>query len=291
MLPKLKLLYLPLVLFSTGYIIIYSLFDWIVFIYPGSLSDNNVIEISAAVALVWIPAIFILWPRIKLLDVKVEPGLRTFDHPFYFFIVVLLVLAPTIFAQKYLIIASQKLIHVQNIQEVKKSDITQYYQIKNWSFDRKIIGTSFEMTPLKHDDLDLYVYIVSPFMINSPFNNLLSKKWLGIKYHKQISNLLTEEEKKEEIENFKKTAYAEYSSQGLNGISYMAQLGKNIDRSAYLDAISQVSNAGAPIIIEGEREIFDTRNDGNLVAAISTYILGLLIWFGIVRSAELKGTV
>lgn len=117
------------------------------------------------------------------------------------------------------------------------------------------------------------------------------KAWLSISYHKQISNRLSDEEKKEEYHAFYRETLEEFRKKNLRSFTYLIRVGNNKKRDGYVEALKKVifrNRAEDPAILEGVYEPFENRNGNKLLWVFLSFIIGSVIWLMMLLLAPFK---
>jgi rhomboid protease GluP len=118
------------------------------------------------------------------------------------------------------------------------------------------------------------------------------KAWLCMRYNKQISNRLSDEEKKEEYHKFYRTSLEDFNENNLRSFSYLSRVGNNKRRDGYADAIKKVVFMHAvaePAILEGIYEPYEYRNGEKLLWVFLTFLIGSVIWIAMLLYAPFEG--
>ena len=174
---KFRYIYVPFLLISVGFIITYTLLNWLLVIKTEILSiDSAYVEFGGAFVLPWIPVLIWLRPRMRIL--------RLSDGSFVRLIfATLAIAAPTMVAQHYIGKAAGGITHLEHVDQIDSVEKTRYYTFENISIDTSIYEMESRSEPRGKDDteLNIAVYSVFPF-INPGGDSDASKNyhWLGV---------------------------------------------------------------------------------------------------------------
>ncbi len=279
---KIKLIFFPCVILSTGFVLVYTFLNWLLIIKLNLFSLNdNVIEFFIPLVLVITLVIIFLNPRIKLLEFYKGNG----NYPFlYNMVAVLVVLIPTICAQTYITKATGKITHLNNISEISKYALTKYYTINTYSIDKHNIGFSnaFGVSGKHNEYFNMSIYATLP--IRTDRDDTTNKKcycWLGVEYSEQISNSIRPELKDTAYRDFAKECQRKFDTSNFGKFIYLERVGNSDDKDDYLKAINQSSYflSKSEDVLIGINEPFENRIKGSFNGMVYSYFIGLLFWF------------
>jgi len=272
---KIKLIYIPFLLLSLGFIVIYTFLHWFLILKLQLFEiDEDIINYLIPFSVVWIPFVVIFKKRIKLLNLRwSKQGI----DPLRISIAALATLIATSFAQDYIRTAAGELSQLNSVEQIDKTHLTKYYQfdkiylVKKW---REIYWFS-DVEGKQMQYLDFDGYFVTP-ILSSPAdtNKVYFSTWYAIKYHKRISNNLLKPEKDKEWQEFKTHSVEEFDHANLYKPIYFKRLGANLDQKRFLETIqfrNDYDHSLTPIILEPVDEAFELRNNDNLQSIIIFY--------------------
>ena len=108
-------------------------------------------------------------------------------------------------SQAYLTTATGKLQTLSTINDIDKVEKSRYYKLTNFAVAPYYAGayTAFRTSGKYNQYLNFNVFFVTPILSDTaePINSI-PKHWYGIKYHEQISNKISNEEKNEKYKTF-----------------------------------------------------------------------------------------
>lgn len=279
---KLKLIFAPFLITMLSFCIIYTFLNWLLFIKFQLFSVKEMI-IDFVIPLIFpaIPIIFYLHKRLNILNLKAKNG-KTYTD-FYIFILWLSISVPTIIAQNYLKTATGKLTQVENVSAISKQEQTKYYDIKRLFIDKSKASsyTLFEVSG-KHDtDFNMTIYVVAPVFDkkNNASTATNCKYWLGIKYHNQVSNSISDSRKESEYQTFANFSETEFNRTDLSDFIYLERVGNSETGDGYKKALkncTKLNTEGATIFIS-HKEPFENKNGNSFLWFIGTLLGGIII--------------
>jgi rhomboid protease GluP len=281
-LQKLKLLFIPFLISSIGFCLIYTFLNWLLFLKLQLFSVKEIIvDFGIPFILPAIPILFYLRPRLKLLNLQKKKGGTYSD--FYMFILWLAIAIPAVIAQSYIKKATGKLSQVEYVSQISKQEQTKYYKIKRFYLDKTDIGfhTSFEVSGKNNTDFNMSLFIVLPiFDKKNNTSDPSCKYWLGVKYDERISNRLDEKEKEDRYEQFLKESQDDFNRKNLNDFVYLERVGNSENGDGYNEALKECSkfNSEGSSIFISNNEPFENRNGNTFAWFIGSLLIGTIVW-------------
>lgn len=288
-LEKFKLIYLPFLAITIGFILIYTFLHWLLFI------KLELFSIKEMFLNLWLPGglpcillYFLLRPRIKLLKFKDDNKSFLFQ-----FLAVIIIAIPTIIAQEYLITATGKLTPIKTISEIQKHQKTKYYTLQKFYIDKKNIGVlnTSDLSGKNNEYFNMLIYVAMPILEKvKDTSKSECKYWLGKRYSSQISNRLSNSEKQVRFKEFAATIEQEFKHTDFNQFSYLELVGNTDEHDNFNDAIEQNTqyDLHKPILLEAHQEPFKNRNGKKLTWFFGILGGGLLVWLGILFFIKLQ---
>ena len=279
---KLKLIYLPILFTAGGYCVLYVFLNWLLFIKLHLFSEYEfVIDVIFSTVISWIPIIFYLKRRIKLLDIKKDESV---DKVFNLMILIWLpVMFITVVSQNYLVRTTGKLTQLENINQITFQPSTLYYSLKTYYIDKSNIGikTTFEETGKLSQFLDMKIYVTMP-ILESPKDSINSNclAWLGTVYKEQISNKLDQNEKEQKYQNFYCQSLRKFSNTDFNNFVYLRGIGNSKDEDCFNQAVMESSkhNGNFNRVFLSVNEPFADRTGNTLIWLMIGFVLSALLW-------------
>src|SRR5690349_17419906 len=100
---KLRIIYVPFLLITVGFILVYTLLHWLLFIKAAIPLKEDIVRFWLPFGLPIIPILIWLRPRLKLLSFKNDNASFAYQ-----FLALIAIAIPTIIAQEYLVAATGK---------------------------------------------------------------------------------------------------------------------------------------------------------------------------------------
>ncbi|MCL8535598.1 rhomboid family intramembrane serine protease [Chryseobacterium gallinarum] len=276
---KLKFIFKPFVIIATGFIITYTFLHWLLFIKAGIPLKEEILNFWLPFGLPWIPVFIWLRPRIKLLQFKNDNG-----SFFYQLIACIAIAIPTIIAQEYLITATGKLTQLDNISQILQHDKTKYYSIKNYYIDKEhiVVQNTATVTGKNNQNFNMLIYVAIPILENdTQVGSHNNKFWLGKKYHEQISNSLSDQEKEAKYKIFTEKSQKEFENTDFRKFTYLEVIGNTEDHDEFNNALKQLKQNSTEenLVFVAKTEPFEARNGKKLPWILGTFGMGLLVYF------------
>ncbi|MDJ1500688.1 rhomboid family intramembrane serine protease [Xanthocytophaga agilis] len=269
-LKKLKLIYVPYLIISIAFIVLYSLITWLLF-YKFSVFSirEDILQIWLPLALPWILILIWLSRRIRLLVLTGANG----NKPFLYQLVVWGTMAiPAIITQNYLESASGDLLQLDNIHEIVQREPVKYYTLKHFYIDKRnaTARPDFVVSGKYNEDLNMHFYVAVPILKDQADTmNGTCYGWLGREYSKRISNRLDSKEKEESYKAFALQTEKNFEQEDLTQFVYLNKVGNSEAGAVYREAIKSSTrfiHNDSPVFIPVNAP-FEQRN-GNTFAWI-----------------------
>jgi rhomboid protease GluP len=270
-----------------GTVIGVSFIRWVLCIqFPVLDLKEEVWNLWIPLILPWIPILIWLRPRLRVLTFKKETDNR---RVLFQFISWGIMTAMLFASQGYLTTATGKLESIKNIQQIDKAELARYYKIDKFAVAPNFGGsyTDFRTSGKYYQDLNFDVFFVTP-ILNDTSERLDSKPkyWYGVKYHKQISNKISNEEKEQKYQDFYNECIQKMNNYNFYSLDHFERKHNSDDLQNFLKAIEARTkqNSNEYIVLVPISENYESRN-GNKFAWIFgafgigiTVFLLLLIW-------------
>lgn len=275
-----------------GLIVIYTFFNWLIFVELELFTlheniRNIALPILFSVILVW----FVLKLKLKKFSLKTDQ--RSDPKMLFFLPFVLAIYIPTWLAQDFMETAMGKLTVLDSIAQIKNKPLTKYYKLRNkyfyngqgdpcYFFDTYTSGkynSNFNM------ELDVAVPMYAnykSFWKGEPI------AWLGYRYQKSISNRLDPMDKRAEMKRFEAAALNEFLGQDIFDSVYLEQISTPGIKSAILKSGYQINEP----ILKAINKPFEERNDNHLfwlliVSAIGFVVILIIIFMARIDEEQL----
>lgn len=289
---KLKIIYLPFLMFSISFILLYTFFHWLFLIKLNTLSVKvDVVEFFAPFILICLLIYIWLKPRINTLKVYNSSN----GTGLYLVIVIFSILAPTVFAQKYLVKATGKLTHLESINSINNFEQTKYYSLKNYFIDKKNVGilTDCNVSGKNSSQFNMNIYLVLPiFESASDTTQSNCNTWIGMEYSKTISNHLGRNEKEEKFQNFCNESETDFNNKDIQQFVYLDRIGNTNSAEFFDEAISNCPKYESihPQFFFAINEPFENRYGNNLAWIFGSFGIGATIWLIILLLVKFDDT-
>ena len=277
---KLKLIYLPILLTAVGYCVLYTFLHWLLFIKLHLFSVKEIyINFIIPFTIIWIPILFYLKRRIKLLDIK-KKGDRVFGFLFIIWVPIALI---TMFAQPYIVKATGKLTQLENIYQITNHQSTKYYTLKSYFIDKNNIGvqTAYKVIGKHNENLIMNIYVVMPiFKSQKDTLNSYCLAWLGTNLGTTISNDLDQNEKEKIFTEFYYNSMMKFRNMDFNKFVYLDRVGNSEEGDSFKQAVLKSSkyNGNFNQVFSSVNEPFAERNGNTLTWLVGGFVLSALIW-------------
>lgn len=241
---------------------------WLLTIRYEILDINEEIwDFVLPITLPWIPILIWLRPRMRILRFKNEDS----NGSFYLQLISALIITVSLMiTQSYLTTAMGKLEVISNIQQIESVSKARYYKLINFSVDPSFAGVSANVTVTGkyNENLNLELFIGIPFLPEAKsFNEKEYKYWYGVKFKKQISNKLNDEEKEKLYTDFYEESMAIMEQYDYHSLDHFERTPTSDDKKYFLQAIESSIKRKPDesyIILEPIPEKFESKNEGKL---------------------------
>ncbi|MES2275486.1 MAG: hypothetical protein V4592_05660 [Bacteroidota bacterium] len=268
---KFKLIFLRFLIIQAAFIVVYSFFNWYVFMQRDWLHlHQDVADFAIPGVLAFIPVIVFLLPRLRLLDFSQKKG----KNPIAGGVIIAFfaTAVTTLTLQNYLLTATGKLTSLQNIGQINQLPKTKYYTIKqhyadikdNYVYDNRYVSGKGN-TRLNFD-----AYIVFPIYNSVTDTAQIHRRfphvWLGVCYSKTISNRISQTEKEQAYTEFKANTMANFMSRSADDFVYLDRLGKSQRSGSYKRALGlfDSDDSASLMFFEAHNQPFANRNGNKL---------------------------
>lgn len=237
---KLRLIYLPFLILLISFVCLYTFLNWLLVIKLHLFSFKAIIiNFGIPFAIVWIPILIWLRPRIRLLDLKGEKN----DYYFLYQILIWLAIsAPTIIAQEFLGTATGKLTKLENVYQINSTEPTKYYSFKNYFIDKNDVGVhTFFSVSGKHDEnFNMEIFVAMPiFEMENDTIKPSSPAWLGVVFYDQMSNSTDDTIKDRRYKEFAEKTQREFDNSTFRNFTYLEKIENDDDQENYHEALKK----------------------------------------------------
>jgi hypothetical protein len=274
---KLKIIVVPFILISIGFLMIYSSFYWFVFIRLKLVDLNDdifglYVPICISTVLIW----FFFRKRLQLLDMTAK------HREFTLIVSWVLLVTPVITFLFYLDRQTAEITHLKNADEILNNRPTMYYSIDNSFQHKNKTGMYVTEAPVgRGNEIGVGCYFVCP-LTNTNDNIYKSDIWIGIMFGDQFSNRVLDDKERQakQISTFIDSSITRYTNYNFK-TTFLKRLSKSSERDSYLKAIKQ-SNIPFDdenlIILREETGDYKSRAGTSLWWTIFTLITSNVVW-------------
>lgn len=288
---KLRLIYGPYLLVTIGFITVYTLLHWAIFIKADLFHlKEDVTKFWLPLSLPWIPILIWLRPRINLLHFKKEEG--GFAHQM---LIWLATAAPAIVAQEYMTTATGKLTALETITQFDHGAPTKYYTLKRCYVDKTNAGVvkTASVSGRRNKDLKLLIYIALPVLnVVSDTANVECSYFIGKKYSKTVRKNLSEEEEEAVFESFEAQSQLDFDTSNFQQFVYLEKMAYSDDLEKFDQALrkSKYVRYKDPIVFTARQEPFENRNGKSLGWMFLSFGIGALLYLVILFFSKFDET-
>ncbi|MGX5689429.1 rhomboid family intramembrane serine protease [Arcticibacter tournemirensis] len=161
---KFRLIFLPFLIISIGFISLYSLFNYL-FYQTGLLNWNiDLVTLWLPLFLPWIPILIWLRPRINLLSLKRKKG-KDLDT-LYYLVAWAAMFTPTIIAQEYIEDTTGTLSALTSVEQIANAPAAKFYTLKEYYIDKKNPGIKHysELSGKHNEHLNFTIFVACPIL-------------------------------------------------------------------------------------------------------------------------------
>jgi hypothetical protein len=284
---KLKIIVVPFILISIGFLMIYSSFYWFVFIRLKLVDLNDdifvlYVPISISIVLIW----FFFRKRLQLLDTTTK------HREFTLLVSWVLLVTPVITFLFYLDRQTAEITHLKNADEILNNRPTMYYSIDNSFQHKNKTGMYVTEAPVgRGNEIGVGCYFVCP-LTNTNDNIYKSDIWIGIMFGDQFSNRVLDDKERQakQISTFIDSSITRYNNYNFK-TTFLKRLSKSGERDSYLKAIKQTNisfDNENLIILREETGDYKSRAGTSLWWAIFTLITSNVVWILLTIFIRLK---
>jgi len=290
-LTRIRLVYLPFLLATVLFVLVYSFLDWLFLLQLGVPLNEELVHYWLPLLLPWIVIFLWLGPGLKVLAIKDKED----KLPFLYRLVLGFAIAvPTIIAQEYISTATGSLTALNTVNQIDSKQHSRYYTFDRYFVDktRCLFYQKAVTSGRSNETLIFYTYCACPILKDGGVNGAFASPpaaWLCFKFSKSVSNNKSEVAKDEDYKQFQSDWADEFKLKDVSSFTYFDRIGHNDNRLGYLKAVEQDKYAGAhPVILEGSTRPFNDRNGKSLMWVFLSFGIGAAVWFLMIIIPRLK---
>ena len=288
---RIRLVYLPFLVASSLFLLVYSFLDWLFVLQLGVPLNEELAHYWLPVLLPWVIIFFWLGPKLKVLAIQDKRD----KVPFLYRMVLWFAIAiPTVIAQEYISTATGSLTSLNTVYQIDSKHTSRYYTFGHYFVDKTncLFYHKAVTSGRSNENLIFYTYCACPILKDSVINDTITNRpaaWLCFEFSKSISNNESDTAKEEAYKQFQSDWTVKFNLKDVSSFTYFDRIGHNDNRLGYLKAIEQDKYAKAdPVILEGSNQSFDDRNGESLMWVFLSFGIGAAIWFMMIIIPRLK---
>lgn len=275
---KIKLVFLPVIAISILCIALYTFVHWLLFIQLETFQINSEYRsVGGAIGMAGLVSYTLIRNRFKLLQLERKKQGNYID--FYSFLSFIILTAPIVMTQKLMISAAGNIEQIDKVNDIDNNNLKEYYRINQAEIDHDdyFVFTHYESKSRgsKKTMISSYVfpiYSITDTIVNHPV------AWFGCQFKKTISKKLKGEQLDQIYEEFLDETYLKTQRIDLSAFNYLSVVEPSEKREEYLRAVQNHSKYKYDLILEGEMEEFETRNNST-IANLKLVSIGVFFVF------------
>lgn len=281
---KLRYIFLPLLALAGATVGSYSILNWLLVARNDLLPlDEDVVAYWLPLAVSWILVIVLIQPRLSVLKPDKKGNLSVFYH----FAAVAMVAVPTMVAQGYVRTATGDITHSKLASDISSGPDTKYYSIDQICIasGKALIDPVVRTSSKRNETLDFDEYVVVPICAQGATEPGLRSVWIGLKFHKSLSNSLGQTEKKAEYATFLRRSESALREENPKSFLYLERLGRNSDRKGFAAALRRAGvdvQSPSSIVLIPHTEPFEERTGDRLGWTFGSFAIGTIGWLALV---------
>lgn len=203
----------------------------------------------------------------------------------FYFISVLLIIAPIMVFQKYLAVELGDLKKVSNPMEIKKDKFYKFYEFTDYYID--LHNYDYLNRKSSHrNEYNITSYFVAPIKTKQSDKN--KSVWFCVKYNENVSNRLFDDKDKQENEIeylFKKNRDIFLNNRDYNKIKFFSRINNSDDYNYFSEIVMNNSHNKDIILLQPEYENFSDRSTTLFTWSIALILVSNFTLFFIMISA------
>jgi rhomboid protease GluP len=236
-LPKVKLIFLPFLILSVGFLIGYSLLRYLVDVQLHLPVKDYMLNLAVPLILPCLLSAIFLRKRVRLLDLK---GERQDGYFPYVLFAGIFAAIPTLVAQFYIEKAAYNLNELENPAAIAAAPPDKYYHFAQYSVDsvwpQGGFASHLDYNWGKHD-ITFRNYCVIPFDQTRSDAKATSRVWYVKEYKKTVSEVEFDEDRNGALNEFLKQSNAEFRHHDFTQATYFEDLPSSTERDGFTEAI------------------------------------------------------
>lgn len=248
----------------------------------------------------WIPAFvgaivvfFLVRPKLQMLQLKTKKA----DLPYLYFILAMAgISVPLSIAIHLVDELSAKTTVVENIGEIRDRPHTRYYKASSYVINQGFPGINAvaDVSGKYNQYLNYTLYICSPITEHLGDSSRQPAAFVGARYHKQISNRLSDHEKEKLYEAFFESSMSDYYKGRGEPFQYLKRLPNTLEHDQYKLAARRsrlYSQEDQLLVLIPVYEPYARRASGEIRALLISFAVIPSIWAFMVFLPKLQENV
>ncbi|HNX65485.1 MAG TPA: rhomboid family intramembrane serine protease [Bacteroidales bacterium] len=236
---KFRLIVLPFLATSIVFSALYTFLVWLLITGSGIVSlKENIFRYWIPLFLAFLIVYTVLLPRFRKLHIGTAMGSAA---GLMFLVAVMATAAPAIFIQEYSRVSSGRITSLKNIKAIEFNAPTKYYTAESFYVDKRHPVTSFsqERTGSLGESVRLKILVSTPMVaVRADTLSGQCPAWMCLEYEKQVSSLISEEERIKIFNQFVEQCKNEYIKRDFKDAKYFRRADKGEENNRFAESIS-----------------------------------------------------
>jgi rhomboid protease GluP len=287
---KLRFVFLPLVALAAGFLVVYSLLNWLL------VQRSDLVPLNDDVATYWLPGLggwvlvlLLVQPALGLLRKDKKGNLAFWYHAG----AVAMVVVPTIIAQGYIRLAAGDLAHVGSLADIPTGARSKFYSTDDACIDPSRMGikTVVGASGRSNETLNFFLYSVTP-ICRVAGTHAPASVWIAEKLSHSVSNSLPQQEKNAAYDEFMLSSRTTLDHRDFSTSTFFERVGRSSDSKYFRAALEQAGmfdpDGAYTVILIPHSEPFELRTGARLSLTILAFAIGMLVWLLVALFAPLE---
>jgi membrane associated rhomboid family serine protease len=281
---KFRYIFVPLMALTAAMVVGYSLLNWLLVARSGLIPlDEEVVDYRLPLAVSWILVFGLIQPALGLLKSDRRRNLTVLCH----FAAVAMVACPTLIAQGYVRRATGEMTHAKLARDIGAEPRTKYYFLDDLCIDtgkavvERIVSVTGYRRP-RWRNFDEYAAV--PLCARGAAESEPRRVWIGLKFHKSLSDSLERFVKETEYANFIRRTESALANEDPKSFRFLERVGRNADRKGFAAALRHAGvdiESPSSIVLIPHNEPFEQRTGHRLAWTWGSLTIGAIVWLGL----------
>lgn len=278
---KIRLFFIPYLLFLIGLCAIYTTLNWLWIVkFHIFQIHEHLVELAGPALLSGTVVMFYFMPKFKYLKIRFK---RVSWESLYFCFLTFAIAVPLGATQVYFRKATGQLTQVSDVSKIPWRKSPKYLVLSKHYVQKKNRGVSWSSTirGSRNRHLNMHISIVMPIVSSkddSSSSNVLA--WLAKSYDKTIPNYHTKAEKAQSFKDFVTETELSFRNENFDRFVYLEKVGYNTRLDGYRKALrnSSVYSFQNTLVLESVNEPFENRLNGTRQFLIDSSVIFPILW-------------